>query len=149
MSLDMSALSQYQIRRFFQENASVTQQQCNAMAQKITGQSVTATACQGGTSYTVEGGEAVVQFRAPNSALDMDLLQSIEQAYQGFVPQHEYRGQLGPVSVYAMNNVGGTSMYQARTELQSNNYRLLRHTIDDYARLVNPSPPLRGRETFS
>ncbi|TKW51385.1 hypothetical protein CTA1_2562 [Colletotrichum tanaceti] len=141
MPPNISALSQYQIRRFFQENDSVTQQQCNAEAQQITGQSVTATACQGGTSYTVEGGEVVVQFRVPSSNLDMDLLPSIEQAYCGFAPRHEYRGKLGQVSVYTMNNIGGTCMYLARTELQSDNYSLLRFTIDDYARLANPSPP--------
>ncbi|KAK6221295.1 Protein kinase-like domain protein [Colletotrichum tabaci] len=90
MPPNISALSQYQIRRFFQENDSVTQQQCNAEAQRITGQSVTATACQGGTSYTVEGGEVVVQFRVPSSTLDMDLLRSIEQAYRGFAPRHEF-----------------------------------------------------------
>ncbi|TKW55799.1 hypothetical protein CTA1_4274 [Colletotrichum tanaceti] len=95
MPPNISALSQYQIRRFFQENDSVTQQQCDAEAQQITGQSVTATACQGGTSYTIEGGEVVVQFRVPSSGLDMDLVRSIEQAYRGFVPRHEYRGKLG------------------------------------------------------
>ncbi len=145
MSLDLSVLSQYQTKRFFQENTSVTQQQCNDMAQGITGQSVTSTACQGGTSYTVEGGNLVVQFRAPNSPLDMALLQIIEQAYQGFVPRHKYRGQFGQLHVYVMNNVGGKSMYLARTELHVNDYRLLRFTIDDYARHVNPALPFRVR----
>ncbi|KAK1960034.1 hypothetical protein LY78DRAFT_750684 [Colletotrichum sublineola] len=134
MPLDISALSEYQIQRFFQENDSVTQQQCNAEAQQITGHYVTPTACQGGSSYTVEGGEVVVQFRVPSSILDMDLLQSIEQAYCGFVPRHEYRGNLGQVSVYTMNNVGGTCMYLSRDELQRDNCSLLRFTIDDYAR---------------
>ncbi|KAI1424262.1 hypothetical protein F5Y12DRAFT_785421 [Xylaria sp. FL1777] len=113
MSLDLSALSQYQIRRFFEENTSVTQQQCDAMAQEITGQPITATACQDGTSYTVEGGKFVVQFRVPNSALDMTFIQGIEQAYEGFVPRHEYRGQLGQVNVYVMNNIGGISIFFA------------------------------------
>ncbi|KAJ3493578.1 hypothetical protein NLJ89_g10985 [Agrocybe chaxingu] len=142
MSLDLSALSQHQILRFFRENASVTQPQCNEKAQQIIGQPVTPTACQGGTSYTVEGGELVVQFRAPNSPLDMVFLQSVEQAYPGFAPRHEHRGQFGQLHVYVMNNVGGVSMYLARTELQDNNYRLLRITIDDYARRVTPALPL-------
>ncbi|KAF2754346.1 hypothetical protein EJ05DRAFT_479863, partial [Pseudovirgaria hyperparasitica] len=33
-----------------------------------------------------------------------------------------------------MNNIRGTCMYLARSELQSDNYYLLRSTIDDYAR---------------
>ncbi|ATY62491.1 kinase-like domain [Cordyceps militaris] len=137
MPPNISALSQYQIQRFFQENTSVTPELCNAEAEKIAGQSVTATLSQGGSSYTVEGGQVVVQFRLPSSDLDMDLLKSIEQAYRGFAPQHEYRGRLGQARVYSMNNMGGICMYLARTELQSDNYHLLRVTLDDYARLVD------------
>lgn len=135
MQPDISALSRYQIGRFFQENAPITQQQCDAMAQQLTGQSVTPTLSQGGTSYTVEAGEVVVQFRVPNSALDMELLQSIEHAYRGFTPHHQYQGRLDKLHVYTMNNIGGTCMYLARNELQSNNYHLLQSTINDYARL--------------
>lgn len=135
MQPDISALSRYQIGRFFRENAPVTQQQCDAMAQQLTGQPITPTSCQGGTSYTVEAGQVVVQFRLPNSPLDMELLQSVEHAYQGFTPRHEYQGQLDELHVYTMNNIGGTCMYLARNELQSNNYHLLQCTINDYARL--------------
>lgn len=141
MPPNILALSRYQIDRFFEENDSVTQPQCNAEAERIIGQPVNTTASQGGTSYTVEGGEVVVQFRVPNSTLNMDLLQSVERAYHGFVPHHEYRGKLGQVSVYVMNNIGGICMYLARTELQSNNCYLLRSTIDDYARLVISHSP--------
>lgn len=75
----------------------------------------------------------------------MGLVRSIEQAYRGFVPRHEYQGQLGQVSVYTMNNIGGACMYLARTELQNNNYSLLLFTLDDYARLAMPSS-FQGRE---
>ena len=147
MSLNLSTLSQYQIRRFFEENTSVTLQQCDELAQQLAGRSVTPTPSQGGTSYTVEGGNVVVQFRAPNSPLDMKLLQGIEQAYAGFVPGHRYQGDFGGLIVYTMDNMGGSCMYLARTELQDNNHHLLRSTIDDYARPVNPPPPFQGRET--
>ncbi len=93
----------------------------------------------------MRAGQRVVQFRAPNSPLDMVFLRSVEQAYAGFAPQHEHRGQFGQLHVYVMNNVGGVSMYMARTELQDNNYRLLRIAIDDYARRVGPALPFRGR----
>ncbi|KAK0628541.1 hypothetical protein B0T17DRAFT_522999 [Bombardia bombarda] len=50
-----------QIARFFQQNKSVTQEQCDAEeARRLTNQSVTATPSQGGTSYTVEGRHVVV-----------------------------------------------------------------------------------------
>ena len=138
MAPDIAALSRYQINNFFEGNTSVTQLQCNAEAERIIGEQVTPTASQGGTSYTVEGNKQVVQFRVPASALDMDVIRSVEQAYHGFVPHHQYRGTLGQLEVYVMDNIGGSCMYLARDELQRNNCRLLRTTIDDYARFVTP-----------
>ncbi|KAJ2989334.1 hypothetical protein NUW58_g3519 [Xylaria curta] len=134
MAVDMSALSRMQIETFFERNAPVTQNQCNDEAQRISGQSVTPTACQGGTSYTVDAGQVVVQFRAPSSPLDMIFMNSIEQAYPGFTPQHKDWGSFHNLHVYTMNNIGGLSMYLARASLQRNNYELLRNTIDSYAR---------------
>ncbi|KAF2222753.1 hypothetical protein BDZ85DRAFT_264163 [Elsinoe ampelina] len=135
MPPNILALSRMQIERFFRHTGlSVTQEQCDAEAQRWTNQPVTATPCQGGTSYTVEGGSnVVVQFRLPGSMLNMELLQSIEQVYDGFVPHHEYRGQFDQLSVYAMNNIGGKCMYLARDELLTNDSRLM-VTLDDYAR---------------
>lgn len=123
-----------QIARFFQQNKSITQEQCNAEAQRLTGSSVSPTPSQGGSSYTVESGGLVVQFRPPNSRLDIDMLQMIESAYHGFVPRHEEQGQFGDLHVYTMNNMGGTCMYLARDDLLRNDCYLLRFTLDDYAR---------------
>ncbi|KAH6630947.1 hypothetical protein B0J18DRAFT_448904 [Chaetomium sp. MPI-SDFR-AT-0129] len=114
MPPNIAALSEYQLRSFFNQNDSVTREQCDAEAQRFTGQ----------------------PFRVPTSTLDMVFLRDIERTYQGFVPRHEYQGQLGQVHIYTMNNVGGSCMYLARTELQSNDCYLLRSTLDDYARLM-------------
>ncbi|KAK4141303.1 uncharacterized protein C8A04DRAFT_39239 [Dichotomopilus funicola] len=113
MPPNIAALSEYQIRSFFNQNDSVTREQCDAEAQRFTGQPVTATPSQGGTSYTVEGGDVVVQFRVPTSTLDMVFVRDIERTYQGFVPRHEYQGQLGQVHIYTMNNVGGSCIFLA------------------------------------
>lgn len=67
----------------------------------------------------------------------MKLLKSIEQAYIGFVPLHEYRGRLGDVLVYVMSDIGGVCMYLARAELQNNNYKLLRVILADYAKYAS------------
>ncbi|KAL8346223.1 hypothetical protein RB601_004000 [Gaeumannomyces tritici] len=134
MSGDISALSQYQIRRFFKENTFVLKEQCNEQARRLAGRSVTPTPSQGGTSYTLEGGDLVVQFRAPNSPLDMGFLPSIKQAYGDFVPSHTYHGSFGSLIVYSMSNMGGHCMYLARTELQKDGCHLLRSTLDDLAR---------------
>ncbi|KAF3072516.1 hypothetical protein CFAM422_005394 [Trichoderma lentiforme] len=132
-------LSQMQIQASFEENAPVTQAQCNAEAVRITGESVHPTAVQGGCSYTVvtEGGSLVVQFRRSDSALDLDFLQDIEQAYKGFVPHHESVGKIGKVHIYRMNNVGGVAMYLARDQLHANGCLLLRKTLQDYARFFS------------
>ncbi|KAM3466349.1 hypothetical protein NHJ6243_001089 [Beauveria neobassiana] len=133
---NISALSQFQIDNFFLANPSVTQEACNEEAERRAGCAVTPTLSQGGASYTVRGGPLIVQFRTPNSDLDMKLLKSIEQAYIGFVPRHEYRGRLGDVLVYVMSDIGGVCMYLARAELQNNNYKLLRVMLDDYAEFL-------------
>lgn len=141
MAVDMSALSRMQIEEFFKRNAPVTQKQCNDKAESLTGESVTPTACQGGTSYTVDAEQVIVQFRVPGSLLDMPLMDSIEQAYQDFTPRHKDYGSFHNLNIYTMNNLGGISMYLARAYLQENNYKLLRNTIDSYARFVTTSTP--------
>lgn len=139
MAVNIATLSQMQIATFFERNTSVTQDQCNDKARDIAGRSVIPTACQGGTSYTVDAGQDVVQFRVPGSLLDMIFMASIEQAYPGFTPRHKDCGPFHNLGVYTMNNIGGISMYLARTDLQKNDYKLLRNTIDSYARFVNIS----------
>ncbi|KAH7021350.1 uncharacterized protein B0I36DRAFT_367765 [Microdochium trichocladiopsis] len=134
MAVDISALSQMQIGVFFQRNAPVSQTQCNDKARDMTGKLVTPTACQGGNSYTVDAGQVIVQFRAPDSPLDMMLMKSIEQAYPGFTPQHKHHDLFYHLHVYTMNNIGGVSMYLVRDLLYKNNYALLQNTIDNYAR---------------
>lgn len=125
-----------QINSFFQNATSVTREQCDVMAQEITGQPTTPTKSQGCSSYTVEGGETVVQFRAHDAALDMAFVRIIEQAYSPFTPRHEYRGRLGDLHIYVMNNMGGCCLYMSRTQLWADNYKLLGCTLDDFARLV-------------
>ncbi|CAA7261240.1 unnamed protein product [Cyclocybe aegerita] len=134
MEASISALSRYQISQFFSKNAPVTQEQCNQEAERITGASASPSTVQGGTSYTVVAGESVVQFRAGHSALDLQLLRCVEQAYAGFVPHHLHAGEVGKLYIYTMDNVGGVSMYLARDQLHRDNYRLLQRTVKDYAR---------------
>ncbi|KAJ3495405.1 hypothetical protein NLJ89_g10631 [Agrocybe chaxingu] len=129
----ISQLSRMQISEFFSRNAPVTQQQCNLEAARIAGASARPATVQGGTSYTVVAEGYAVQFRASNSALDLEFLGGVEQAYAGFTPLHENAGKLGELLIYKMNNVGGVAMYLARDQLYRDNYRLLRQTLQDYA----------------
>lgn len=137
LSVDMSALSRMQIKAFFENNVPITQEQCNSKAREISGKPVVSpTTCQGGSSYTVASGAMVIQFRAPGSFLDMNLMRCIEEAYLDFVPRHRDCGPFGNLRVYAMNNIGGESMYLARDLLYKDDYMLLRNTIDSYAKFV-------------
>ncbi|KAL7899596.1 hypothetical protein HDV63DRAFT_317757 [Trichoderma sp. SZMC 28014] len=134
MESSIAALSKLQISEFFANQTSLTQQQCDEQAELIAGTSVRPAAVQGGSSYTVVNDKIAVQFRAEGSQLDMDFLGHVEQAYASFVPHHSSAGKLGNLHIYTMNNIGGVSMYLARSELNQNDCRLLQRTLEDYAR---------------
>lgn len=136
-------LSKAQIMTFFSENAPLTQQKCDHEAEQILCTPVHPASVQGGTSYTVvsNDGTYVVQFRSGRSALDIDFLKYVEQAYDGFTPHHEFICFFGELYVYKMDNVGGVSMYLARTELHRGNASLLRQTVSDFARYVDVDIP--------
>jgi len=139
MEASIASLSRYQISAFFQKHSSPTQQECDAEAKRITGTSVRSTALQGGTSYTVVGGAVIVQFRAADYALDLQLLECAEQAYVGYTPDHESVGKLGELHIYTMNDISGVSMYLARVQLKQNDCYLMQQTLQDYARFGDTS----------
>ncbi|KAH9886817.1 hypothetical protein F4778DRAFT_786535 [Xylariomycetidae sp. FL2044] len=133
MEAQMAALARYQISNFFQRNSPITEQQCIEMAEHVARESVARTPVQGGSSYTLSTGSYIIQFRNEDSPLNLDFFRYIEKAYAHFVPQHTSLGQLGPLHVYRMNNIGGVSMY-ARDALHSNDFRLLEETVRSFAR---------------
>ena len=138
-------LSKMQISQFFERNAPTTQQQCDKEAARISSGSVHPATVQGGTSYTAvastNNGTLIVQFRNANSALALDILDSVKKAYGDFVPNHENAGGFRNLLVYTMNDVGGIAMYLARDQLHNGNYSLLRTTLQDYARFVDAIVP--------
>jgi len=144
MEASVAKLSKYQISTFFSDNTTATQKQCDQEAERLTGMSVHATSVQGGTSYTVMSDDetCVVQFRSVSSALDIDLLECVQQAYMGLTPRHRWVGYLGELFVYTMGNVGGISMYLARDQLYKNDFFLLRRTLPDFAKYVATNVPL-------
>lgn len=143
MEANIAALSKFQTSNFFKKSAPTTKQECDEMAEQLTGMSVYATPVQGGDSYTVVASDEtyVVQFRANDSPLDMRFLECVEQAYDGFIPRHQFVGNVGQLHVYTMGNVGGISMYLARDKLFENNFQLLRRTVADFARYVTTNIP--------
>lgn len=137
-------MSKHQISEFFANQTSLTQQQCDERAELIAGTSVHPAVVQGGTSYTVVNEEIAVQFRAEGSLLDIEFLGHIERAYAGFMPHHSSAGKLGNLHIYTMNNIGGVSMYLARSELHQNDSRLLIELCKIMQGLSIPSPKTRS-----
>lgn len=143
-------LSIMQINEFFSQRPNVTQDVCDQWAAWALGAPVHASTVQGVNSYTVEAvqagnGEGIVQFRSPDDALNITLIQSAQEAYASrFVPCPRDGGCLAGLKVYIMDNVGGVSAYLARQQLRANNGCLLRVTLTDWAQYLAPSFLLLG-----
>jgi hypothetical protein len=148
MEASIAKLSKHQISTFFSKNTSSTQQQCDQEAERLTGMSVHATSVQGGISYTVvsDNETCVVQFRSGRSALDIDLLQCVEQAYMGFMPCHQWVGYLGELYVYTMGNVGGILLGTSYARITSPSYDERCQTLPGTLSSTSPTllPPRQG-----
>lgn len=146
----IDALSAYQISNFFRLHQSFTKDDCDSMAGRIIGCSVTPTLVQGQTSYTVEAASAdrpsaakVVQFR--RSPLSLDMMEQARQTYTGFVPSCNAAGTLGDVYVYEMDLVTGLAFSRARHPLFGclSEQRPAR-TVQDLARFAAKGRPPPG-----
>lgn len=102
-----------------------TREACHEFARGLGGAVVSVT-IQGVCSYTVYGGpqsEKVVQFRIKSLALSLETASFAREIYGEFVPNVEYRGQLGdddaqpdnaeprkePLMIYVMDRIAGTT----------------------------------------
>ncbi|KAF2175644.1 hypothetical protein K469DRAFT_609951 [Zopfia rhizophila CBS 207.26] len=136
---DIDALTIYQITNFFRRHQSITKDDCNRTAAKITGSPVSPTLVQGETSYTVAANTnqqvKVVQFR--HSPLNLELMCQARQTYGEFVPNCEPYGMLAGVHVYQMDFVPGVAFSRARHHLLAPRMeqRLLQ-TVQDFARFI-------------
>lgn len=136
---DIDALFTYQVTNFFRLHKSITKDECDRAAAKISGSRVSPTLVQGETSYTVAAvvGQCpkVIQFR--HSTMNLGLINQALQTYGEFVPNCEPHGMLADVHVYEMDFVPGVAFSRARRQLLSPamELRLLR-TVQDFARSV-------------
>lgn len=100
------------ISKFFQTYTSATREQCDQYAASVAGEPVTPEPIQGMWSYTVTAGPrwSIVQFRAPSSLLDMELLLLARDTHGPIVPECVYQGAIGhpmPLPVYLMEKLPG------------------------------------------
>ncbi|KAI1475842.1 hypothetical protein F4774DRAFT_428645 [Daldinia eschscholtzii] len=134
----IDALSKYQITSFFSQKKSITKDDCDKIATKITGDLVSPTLVQGVESYTVAADTPqhpkVVQFR--NSPLHLELVKLARQTYRGFVPRCIFYDKLDDVYVYEMDLVPGVALSRAMRKLLAPGMETcLLQTVRDFARL--------------
>ncbi|KAF5027341.1 hypothetical protein F66182_542 [Fusarium sp. NRRL 66182] len=134
---DIDVLSRFQIINFFHRQKSVTKNDCDLTAARITGSQVSPTLVQGEASYTVAADTSqlpkVVQFRP--SALNLGLMNRARQTYGEFVPYCELHGMLADVYVYEMDFVPGVAFSRARRQLFAPGMEhCLVRTVQDFAR---------------
>ena len=97
---------------FFTSHTQATQQECNERAASLLGAPVTPVPIQGAFSYTVVGGSPtrLVQFRTPESDLEVNLLHLPRSIHGGFVARTICTDSVGwspPLSVYVIEKLPG------------------------------------------
>ena len=133
------------ISNFFTSYTNATQQECNERAATLIGAQVMPAAIQGAFSYTVVGGSParIVQFRIPDSDLDVDILQlarSIHGSVIASSTHHGYFGHSKPLSVYIIEKLPGITYMESciangpNAILSPKEYQRQQNTIVDFAR---------------
>lgn len=129
------------ISDFFSKAAACTsRRQCDAFANKIFGKPVTPVPVQGTCSYTVTNGTAIIQFREPESPLDMQMLATVQAVHPGLVANHSFHGTIGEspaLHVYSMNILPGDNYFDLSLSLMDDDldHRLV--TVRSLARFGN------------
>ncbi|KAJ5745857.1 Protein kinase-like protein [Penicillium odoratum] len=147
----MDALSNFQLQNFFTRYSPLTKEICDKVAAKIaSGGTVKPTPLQGAQSYTVHITNGtnifIIQFRGPNSILDLDLLATAQETYGHLVPTcqkitSQHLKGLDPLQVYKMNYIPGDALLQVNKFLhQPENFPLLEQTVQDFAMYTHLYP---------
>jgi hypothetical protein len=101
------------IYEFFSKTGTcTTRTQCDGFAREAFGGPVEPVAAQGVCSYTVGAANdtVIVQFREPESPLDMEMLETVQTVHPEFVAACRFHGTIGSVPallVYSMNMLPG------------------------------------------
>ena len=143
------------ISNFFASHTTATQQECNERAISVIGAQVTPVPIQGVFSYTVVGGSParLVQFRTPDSDLNMDFLHLARSIHGSVVASSTYHGCIGhsqPLSVYVIEKLPGVTymesciMNGANAKPSPEMFQRRRNTIMDFARYCRSCVASRG-----
>ncbi|KAI1292463.1 hypothetical protein F5Y03DRAFT_375862 [Xylaria venustula] len=136
------------ISSFFDENTTVTRQQCDDFALSQVGGKSIPVPIQGDSSYTITAGTAeskIFQFRTHDSDIDMSVLSFAKTTHSQFIPDCKYHGTIGqsrPLHVYEMDRLAGTPYIIARLGFATqspDDVARQRNTTTDFAKFFAQS----------
>lgn len=128
---------------FSKEGACTSRIQCDAFAKKAFGEPVTPVPVQGVCSYTVTNGTTIIQFREPESPLDIQILAAVQAVHPSIVANHSFHGTIGEspaLNVYSMNILPGENYFDLSLSLEDDDVDHRVETIRSLARFGNPYP---------
>lgn len=124
------------INQFF-SGRTITQEECDRQASEFTGETVKPVPIQGAFSYTVAGGNMVVQFRTSESLLNTKILALARKIYGNVVPACIDKGIIGQppssLNFYVMDKIPGITYIEVRSAtMRCASWQ--EQTISDFAR---------------
>jgi hypothetical protein len=125
---------------FLKAGACTSQSQCDAFANKTFGGPITPVPVQGTCSYTVTNGTTIIQFREPESPLDIQTLAAVRAVHPGFVANHYFHGMIGEspaLHVYSMNILPGDNYFDLSLSLLDDDLDHRLATVRSLARFGN------------
>jgi hypothetical protein len=105
---------------FSNAGACTSRTECDAFASKTFGKPVKPVTVQGVCSYTVTNDTAIVQFREPDSPLDMQMLAAVQALHPNVVASHQFHGTIGEspaLLIYSMNILPGDNYFDISLSL--------------------------------
>jgi hypothetical protein len=125
---------------FSNAGACTSRSQCDAFANKILGGPITPVPVQGTCSYTVTNGTTIIQFREPESPLDIQMLATVQAVHPGIVANHSFHGTIGEspaLHVYSMNILPGDNYFDLSLSLMDDDLDHRLETVRSLARFGN------------
>ncbi len=139
---------------FAQAGACTSQTECDTLASTTFGGPVTPVADQGAWSYTVTAGldnNTIVQFREPDSPLDVETIATAHSIHSDLVVACVYHGTIGSPSgllVYSMPKLPGDTYFSISATLRDDDFNHRLTTVLGLAECVLDHLPLSPPPLF-
>ncbi|KAK3291611.1 uncharacterized protein B0H64DRAFT_366987 [Chaetomium fimeti] len=127
---------------FSKAGAGTSRGQCDAFANRTFGGPVAPVSVQGSCSYTVTNGTTIIQFREPESPLDIQILPAVQAVHPGIVANHSFHGTIGEspaLHVYSMDVLPGDNYFDISLSLMDHDLDHRLATVHGLARFFTQS----------